>query len=59
MFFDGLINPDLSAGNVWTRRDSEYKSCGRNSRGEKLRCQRENSVENPTVTLLAFGTIVL
>src|SRR5688572_5227464 len=57
--FDGRIDRNLSAGNVWTRRDAKRESCRRNSGGEKLWRDRQDSVKNPTITLLAFGTVVL
>src|SRR5687767_6316714 len=59
-FFDGRIDrKTLSAGNVWTRRDTEHEGCRRNSGVEKLRRYREDNVENPTVTLLTLGAVVL
>jgi hypothetical protein len=59
VFVGNIDLEDLSARGIWTRRDTEYESGGRNSGGEKLRRQREDGVENVAVALLPFGTIVL
>jgi len=55
----GDIDLDLSAGDIRTWRNREDKSCGRNSGGEKLRCQSKDSIENISITILALDAVVL
>ena len=58
LLVDDIDLENLSTGYVWTRRDAEGESYRRNSRGKKLRCESEDGVKNPSVTLLAFGAVI-